>query len=94
MIVTASHTGTAREQWELARIDVALGRITAAELHELGSRLLREMESVDSDEVERLKHEVVGLEDDLREAHDDVDEATKEIRELKQRVRELEASRA
>lgn len=87
-----TYTGTASEQWALAGIDLALGRITAEELHELGARLFAERYAEDSDEVKRLKREIYGLEDELYQARKEADEAEDQVRELKERIKKLEAS--
>ena len=54
-----TYTGTAAEQWALAGLDAATGRITAAELHALGARLLLE---ADADELAALEAELCSLE--------------------------------
>ena len=90
MTITTTYRGTAREQWALAGIDLALGRITAAELLALGERLLRaEAIEANDDEIRRLRDEVYGLEQDLTDVEHERDDLEDKVRTLEKRIKAL-----
>ena len=82
--------GTPQEQWAEAGVEVFLGRLTPQELHDLGTRLFREM----SFEVEEANRERDRFERQLEEAEEQAEleeeKADAEILRLRERIGELE----
>lgn len=104
MTAHLSGLGTARQQWAEAGIEVHLGRLTAANLHELGERLLlsrQELIERTREKIGRLK----ALADEWEQAGEDARDgerradlkAAKLVLEndaLRKRIAELEGKAA
>lgn len=81
------YAGTAAEQWALAGLDAATGRISAEELHALGTELFREIAEehlVDRDTLKGCWAEADAMAD---AANEECDKLREKIRFLENRIR-------
>jgi uncharacterized protein YlxW (UPF0749 family) len=84
-VTATTYKGSAREQWALAGIDLALGRITAAELHALGEELIR------NDRTLVLELDLAGAENRAREDEYRINDLEKDVRAAERETERLKA---